>query len=128
MTHRTQPLGRRDSARTLLGQRARRALGLPRGLSIHPEHGETALHISLWSPRELQDAYDHAGTGTITAEQVQRTYSDGSTHTITEVTLTARITGVGTVTAATDWDPACPYETAMAELPIIRALASAGAL
>lgn len=122
MTNRIRPLGRRDSARTLLGQRARRALGLRR-TTIDTLLGETALHISIWSPRELQDIYDHRG-GNITAQQVQRTYSDGSTHTLTEVILTARIPGLGTVTAATDWDQACPYETGMAELPIIRALAS----
>ncbi|MFE6079996.1 hypothetical protein [Streptomyces virginiae] len=125
MPNRIRPLQCRDSARTLLGQRARRALGL-RGTTIAAHLGETALHISVWSPRELQDIYDHRG-GTITTQQVQRTDSDGGTHTLTEITLTARIPGLGLVTAATDWDQHSPYETAMTQIPIIRGLlASAG--
>lgn len=126
MSNRIRPIGRRDSARTLLGQRARRALGL-RGTRIATHLGETALHISVWSPRELQDIYDHRG-GTITGRTVLEPRYDGTVAEVTRVTLTVRIPNLGTVTAACDWDHTDPAEDDMRHVPVIRGLlASAGA-
>ncbi|MFD5509134.1 hypothetical protein ACFWIB_15335 [Streptomyces sp. NPDC127051] len=126
MPNRIRPLQCRDSARTLLGQRARRALGL-RGTRIDHLLGETALHISIWSPRELQDIYDHRG-GTITGRTILEPRIDGTVAELTRVTLTVRIPNLGTVTAACDWDHNDPDEDDMRQVPVIRGLlASAGA-
>ncbi|MFD7093372.1 hypothetical protein [Streptomyces xanthophaeus] len=125
MTNRIRPLGRRDSARTLLGQRARTALGF-RATDIASHLGETALHISVWSPRELQDIYDRRG-GTITSRIVDEARSDGTFAELTRVTLTVRIPTLGTITAACDWDHNDPDEDAMRQVPVIRGLlATAG--
>lgn len=120
MSHRIRPLHCRDSARTLLGQRARRALGL-RGTRIDTLLGETALHINVWSPRELQDIYDHRG-GTITGRTVLEPRSDGSVAEVTRVTLTVRVPNLGTITAACDWDHTDPDEDDMRQVPVIRGL------
>lgn len=120
MRNRIRPLHRRDSARTLLGQRARRALGF-HSTSIQTHLGETALHLSIWSPRELQDIYDLRG-GTITGHLVLEPRTDGTVAEITRVTLTIRIPGLGTVTAACDWDHNDPDENDMRHVPIIRGL------
>ncbi|MFJ5804845.1 hypothetical protein [Streptomyces sp. NPDC093093] len=120
MTNRIRPLGRRDSARALLGQRARRALGF-HSTSIQTHLGETALHLSIWSPRELQDIYDLRG-GTITGRLVLEPRLDGTVAEITRVTLTIRIPNLGTISAACDWDHNDPDEDAMRQVPIIRGL------
>ncbi|MGW1938980.1 hypothetical protein [Streptomyces goshikiensis] len=120
MSHRIRPIGRRDSARTLLGERARRALGL-RWTRIDHHLGETALHLSIWSPRELQAIYDRRG-GTITGRTILETCGDGTVAELTRVTLTVRVPGLGTITAATDWDHNDPDETDMRQVPIIRGL------
>ncbi|WP_369778853.1 hypothetical protein [Streptomyces sp. R33] len=125
MTNRIRPLGRRDSARALLARRARRALGLPGTLDIHPEHGETPLRISLWSVRELQDAYTHVGGGAVTAQQVERAV-DNISYTAIEITLTTRIPGLGTVQAFTEWTPAS--EAYALTLPVIQALGAPAGL
>ncbi|MGP3684133.1 hypothetical protein ACTVZO_05365 [Streptomyces sp. IBSNAI002] len=125
MRNRIRPLHHRDSARTLLGQRARRALGL-RGTAIAHHLGETALHINVWSPRELQDIYDHRG-GTITSRTILEPLFDGTLAEFTRVTLTIRIPSLGTVTASCDWDHNDPDEDDMRAVPVIRGLlASAG--
>lgn len=119
MAHRIRPIGRRDSARTLLGQRARRALGYTHGLTIRPEIGETALRVSIWSPRDLQDVYDHVGGGTVTARPVEQTLTDGTTYASIEIALTIQVPGLGVVTAFAEWNPA--DELYAFALPVIRA-------
>nr|WSX48873.1 hypothetical protein OG409_07885 [Streptomyces sp. NBC_00974] len=120
MTNRIRPTIRRDSAHTLLGERARRALGL-HVTKISTHLGETALHVNVWSPRELQDIYDRRG-GTITSRVIEETTSDGTVVPLTRVTLTVRIPSLGTITASTDWDHNDPDEDAMRQVPVIRGL------
>ncbi|MFG2976274.1 hypothetical protein ACGFYY_25240 [Streptomyces sp. NPDC048331] len=117
MPNRIRPLQCRDSARTLLGQRARRALGLTWS-RIDTHLGETALHINVWSPHELQAVYDHRG-GTITSRTVLEPRFDGTVTEITRITLTVRVPSLGTVTAACDWDHNDPDEDDVRQVPII---------
>lgn len=97
------------------------ALGLHHSWKPCPEFGETATRFCVWSVRELQDVYARVG-GTVTAQQVERTLSDGDRYTITEVTVTVDIPDVGSVQVFTDWDPA--DEGYGYDLPVIRTAAA----
>ncbi|MCR8574704.1 hypothetical protein [Streptomyces sp. Isolate_219] len=106
-----------------LSAHLRDALGMRHLPAPRPEIGETDTRRCVWSVRELDDVYAHAG-GTVTARQVERTIPDGSPYAVIEVTVTVTVPNVGTVEVFTDWGPA--EEPHGLALPVIRAL-SAGA-
>lgn len=125
MQHRTRAphgLTSRPTARTLLGIKVRRALGLRGTLAI--QHDETATDVTVWDMRSLQDVYDRVG-GTVALTPVTRTTSDGTEYDIVEATLTTRLPGVAAARITTDWDPA--GELYGYALPVVRDFATAGA-
>lgn len=106
------------NATTTLATKVRTALGLRRRDVLDDE---TETRVSMWDIRDLNDVHARVG-GTVTARQVERTaWSDVRTYTVTEVTITADLPGIGVVEVFTDWDPA--DETYGFTLPVIRALA-----
>lgn len=103
---------------TTLAATVRAALGLRRRAVLD---AETETRISVWDIRHLNDVFTRVG-GTAAAREVQRILSDGTTtYTVTEVTITAELPGIGAVEAFTDWDPA--DESHAFTLPVIVALA-----
>lgn len=109
-----------DAPNRELAAKVRTALGLHYSWTPRAELGETITRFCVWSVREL-DAVLAAVGGTITAQQVERTLSDDTTFTVTEVTVTVDILGIGTVQVFTDWDPA--DEEYGYSLAVIRAIA-----
>lgn len=108
------------TAETQLATAISRALGHNRTHTIAPD--ENAACLTLWSIRELQDAYDRIG-GTVTARTVTRLYSGGVTAPCIEIVLTADLDGIGPVALNTDWDPA--DEAYGLGLSVIQALGAA---
>lgn len=97
------------------------ALGLPAHWRPVPEHGETPTRVSVWSQLELNGLFERFG-GTVTSRQVERTASDGSTSTETEITVTVDLPGIGTVEAFTDWDEDYTAIGGDRNLPLMRNL------
>ena len=96
-----------------------KALGFRYGWKPRPDFDETVTRVCVWSVRELDTMFARVG-GTVTAQQVERTLSDGDTYTVTEVTITVDLPGIGTIEVFTDWDPA--DEGYGYDLPVIRAI------
>lgn len=103
-----------------LAAKVREALGLPGYGAPIEEAGETARRVSMWSQDELNAVYERVG-GTVTARTVQRTCSTGLTWSVTEITVTVDLPGIGTVEAFTDW---CE-EYGGRDLPVMRAIPDA---
>ncbi|MBZ6258839.1 hypothetical protein KVH22_25320 [Streptomyces olivaceus] len=82
--------------------------------------GETATTPIVWDQHELSALYERVG-GTVTTRQAERTISDDTTWTATEITLTTAVPDVGTVTVSTDFDE----ESGGHDLPVMRAARAA---
>ena len=97
--------------------KVRAALGFTPGWQPDRHLGETATHLTTWSQMELNDLYERVG-GTVSARQVERSTSDGTTWTATEVTVTVHVEGVGPVEISTDIedDPQHGYRT---DVPVV---------
>jgi hypothetical protein len=98
-------------------EKVRAVLGYEAGWKPSPHLGETATYLTVWSQVELNDLFERVG-GAVTARQVERDASDGTTWTATEITLTVQVPGVGPVEIATDIedDPEHGYPT---DLPVV---------
>lgn len=101
----------------VLSAAVRAALGL-RPTPPCPGLGESATRVSVWDVTVLQAVMDQVD-GTLTAREIEHPLSTGTTHRVTEITLTTELPGIGTVEVFTDWEP----EHTAAELPILRRLA-----
>lgn len=111
--NRAKALANRDAH----ARRVRLALGLPNYPLPVASAGETATRLCIWDVKTLAPLYDRLG-GTVTSRQIERTYSDDSTETVTEITVTVDLPGIGTVELFTDWEP----EHGGTELAVMRAL------
>lgn len=98
-------------------EKVRAALGYPAGWKPRPHLGETATHLTVWSQMELNDLFEQVG-GTATTRTVERTASDGTTWTATEITLTVHVPDVGPVDVVTDIEdnPEHGYRT---DVPVV---------
>jgi hypothetical protein len=94
------------------------ALGLKPRITLTPD--ETDTRVSMWDIRDLDAVFTRVG-GTVTTRQVEHVTSCGTPYTVTEVTVTTDLPGIGAVEVFTDWDPA--GETIGFNLPLLRALA-----
>jgi hypothetical protein len=83
-------------------EKVRTALGYKAGWKPDPYLGETATYLTVWSQMELNDLFLRVG-GDVSTCLVERSTSDGaSTWTVTEITLTVHVDGVGPVEIVTD--------------------------
>lgn len=98
-------------------EKVRTALGYEAGWKPRPHLGETATYLTVWSQVELNDLFEQVG-GTVATRQVERSASDGTTWTATEITLTVQVPDVGPVDIVTDIedDPAHGYRT---DIPVV---------
>ncbi|MEV5414735.1 hypothetical protein [Streptomyces albogriseolus] len=98
-------------------EKVRAVLGFPAGWKPSPHLGETATYLTVWSQVELNALFERVG-GTVGTRQAERTASDGTTWSATEITLTVDVPGVGPVDIVTDIedDPEHGYPT---DLPVV---------
>jgi CheY-like chemotaxis protein len=98
-------------------EKVRTVLGYEDGWKPSPHLGETATYLTVWSQVELNELFERVG-GTVTTRQAERSASDGTTWTATELTLTVQVPDVGPVDVVTDIedDPEHGYRT---DIPVV---------
>lgn len=98
-------------------EKVRTALGFRRHWKPNGHLGETATQLTMWSQMELNALYERVG-GTVSTRQAERTTSDGTSWTATELTVTVQVDGVGPVEISTDIedDPEHGYRT---DVPVV---------